>query len=280
MIVGDCHGVLEEHVAITQVRGRLFDDILEPACGLRLPRHRQIPVADHVEEEEPFDPWDQSLGLEARREMPAAVQSVVGRELVDGFLEIRPQQPDLHLHRLMSQRIGKREQNASARAAVVRADEAWLEQRVVVAREDEDRLPRVVPDVEFPDDGPNRHGAARRAGRELVGVDHHAVLLQHAVDQVFRLLVPGRPRRPLAKSRHFGGVGVGLLRVEPRVQIGRLDRRAGAGPGRGRGRWRGLGGAARRQAHAQHDDRDATSLHAPLPHSLRTPREPSGRRAL
>ena len=55
VVVGDAHVGLEEVVPVAELCRRLRHDILEPAGGLRLARHVEILVPDHVEQEEALD---------------------------------------------------------------------------------------------------------------------------------------------------------------------------------------------------------------------------------
>ena len=126
----------------------------------------------------------------------------------------------------MRERVSESEQNRGARAAVVRAEKAGFEQRVVVARENEDLLPGIGRDVELADDVVNGHRAAGRRRREVVGLDPRAVLGQHLLDELLGFLVTRRAWPALAETDDLRRIGKGLLRVERVVQ----GRRGGPAP--------------------------------------------------
>jgi hypothetical protein len=129
--------------------------------------------------------------------MPTSIEAIVAEstsrvgERHDRLFEIRPDQPNLHLGLVVRERVGEGEEDGGARRAVIGADEPWLEERVVVAGQDENRLPRVGAHVEFADNVVHRHGPARRGRGEVVGLNLRAVFLQHPANEVLGLLVAG-----------------------------------------------------------------------------------------
>src|SRR4051812_47752979 len=112
-------------------------------------------------------------------------------------------QPDLHLRLLMREHIPKREQNGRTRAAVVRPQKAWLEEGVVMARENENLLLGIRRDIELADDAVDGHRPAGRGGSEIVSFDPRAVFRKHLLDQRLGFLVPWRAGPPLAEGHHL-----------------------------------------------------------------------------
>src|SRR5690349_8911078 len=100
--------------------------------------------------------------------MTTAVKSVVTSEGFDGFFEVGPDQPDLHLRLVFGQCVGKRQKDRGAGCAIIGANESGLKQRVVMPGKDEDGLFRIACNVELPDNIVYFDGTARRVGGEIV----------------------------------------------------------------------------------------------------------------
>lgn len=150
--------------------------------------------------------------------MPAAVETIIACEGLNRLFQIGPQQPDLHLGFLPGQRVGEGEQDRGARSPIVRANETGLEERIVVAGEDEDRLLGVGRHVEFADDVVDGDGPARRGCGKVVGFEARAVFLKHLAEQVLGFLVARRTRPALPEAGDFRSVGVRMLGVKGVMQ--------------------------------------------------------------
>src|SRR5580700_8260281 len=116
--------------------------------------------------------------------MSTLVETVVAFEIADRLFQVGPDQPDLHPGLLMSQCVGKREKNRSARRTVISANKSRLKKSVIVASEYKNALLRVSGDVELANDVVHGDRSARRGSHEIVGFNLRTVLLQNLTDNI------------------------------------------------------------------------------------------------
>ena len=112
---------------------------------VRLAADVEVPVADHVEQDERLDAVQRAGGLRAcLHVVAAAVGGIGGAPLDDRFLAVEEQQLDGERPRPILEHARQLEQRRGARAAVAGADEAELAEQlgVEVAGEDDALGPR------------------------------------------------------------------------------------------------------------------------------------------
>ena len=198
--------------------GGLCDEVLQPAFRAGFAGDTQVFVTDHVEQKKTLHTRGCAVRCEFGGEVAAAVEAVFSVKGLDGFLQIGPDKPDLHFGFVCGERVGKSQQYGRAGTAVVGSGETGLEERVVVAGENEDLLLRIGAHVELTDDVMDSDRTARGPGSEVIRLDLAARPDDHLPDEVLRLFVTGRTGPALTESHDLRGVVESLLRVEVFMQ--------------------------------------------------------------
>src|SRR5580704_8429841 len=161
--------------SVPQIRGSFPNQTgqLRIAGGLAL--DVEIPVADHVDQDESFYLREQAVLLPAGGEMLAPVYAVSVAPFADGFFTVEKHHVHVVDAGLVREHMRQFEEQAGGRSAVVRAYEfAAGEELGVEVAGDDDRLSALA--WKFRDDVFHRHGAFG-SGRGEGIVDQIAVLL-------------------------------------------------------------------------------------------------------
>src|SRR5580692_4946649 len=105
VVIDDIGFVLEKVPAVTELIGRLGNEVLKPTTGTGFARYIWVLIADHVEKKQSANAGDHSVGRKVLGQMTAPVETVVASERMDRLFQIGPDQPDLHPSLLASKCI-------------------------------------------------------------------------------------------------------------------------------------------------------------------------------
>src|SRR5580698_5056170 len=108
MVINDVGIVFEEVAAVAKLAGGLSDCGLQAGRRVRLAGDSQVLVANHIEQEKSANSRHEALLVEFPREMRTAVEPVAVIKSLNGFFQIRPDEPYLHLGLLVRERVGER----------------------------------------------------------------------------------------------------------------------------------------------------------------------------